>query len=316
VAVSLGESMEIRTASIEFHGRVLQYAEVASQDGGLPTLLRLGSCDFDFDVEDALFGPAWSDQIYTVTDALEEIFSGSNASSLHIALHPSSCTSFFTPIPAHASDLERETRIRKDLSRLNTLDAAYPPYIASELVRTEYVEADCMNWFHVLQVEWAVASRFERMMLKLSPSTHRFFTSTRSVATVVQHAITHSPPAEHENAPYVVAVGWYGTHIEYTISNLQGWLFSSFNHARFPSDSAYYVLALLQRLHISPRKVGRVFIYGNHPDMKHFSPFQSIFSINPEPLNPLLAFGPTHQLSNGFAAATYVPCIGASLKEP
>jgi hypothetical protein len=306
--------MEERTASIEFHGHVLQYAEVATRDGGSPTLLRLGSCDFEFDVEKALLGSSSEDQVKTISDALEEIFSKSEAAELHIALHPSVCTSFFTPIKNGNSQEELDRMIHQNVTRVCTFDEAKPPVIETEMVRSESLLNEPMNWYHVLFVENHIALRFEHLVKRLPTSSHRYFTTTRCVATVLEHASLHSDPAILQVNPYILALGWYPTHVEYTICTEDKWMFSSFNHARYPTDSVYYILSLLQRLEISPRNIGQLFVYGTYPDTQSFIPFESLFSVELAPLNPLLAFGSSHHLSNGYAAATYVPCIGAALK--
>src|SRR5690606_14335340 len=100
-------------AGIEFSDTVLRYAEV-EQYGSRFRLLRLGTCDFDFRLVDDLLHRHHPDALEVVREALQDVFSGSIATSLHAALHPSLTTSFFTSIPAGLSTEERRRRLANE----------------------------------------------------------------------------------------------------------------------------------------------------------------------------------------------------------
>jgi len=92
--------MDVRArAGIDIYGTVLRYAEV-EQRGPRYQLLRLGSCDFDFDIAEAMLQASSPEHIEALTDALNDVFEGSIAARLHVTLHPSiptsPCTKRFT----------------------------------------------------------------------------------------------------------------------------------------------------------------------------------------------------------------------------
>src|SRR5690606_10565174 len=98
-------------AGIEFSDTVLRYAEV-EQYGSRYRLLRLGTCDFDFRLVEDLLQRHDPDAIEVVREALQDVFSGSIASTLHAALHPALTTSFFTSVPSGVSGGERLQRLQ------------------------------------------------------------------------------------------------------------------------------------------------------------------------------------------------------------
>ncbi|HEX7072039.1 MAG TPA: hypothetical protein VF190_14595, partial [Rhodothermales bacterium] len=100
-------------AGIEFSDSVLRYAEV-EQYGSRFRLLRLGTCDFDFGLVDDLLYRHDPDAVDVVREALQDVFSGSIASSLNAALHPSLTTSFFTSVPAGLTNDERRYRLTNE----------------------------------------------------------------------------------------------------------------------------------------------------------------------------------------------------------
>ena len=304
--------MDARTASIAFYGKTLQYAEVERKAGASPTLLRLGHCEFDFDLEKTLSKAGDTEHLHSLTDALREIFAQSAATNLNIAVHPSVCTAFFTPLPEDTSREARRNLIQKQVQRLNSFDAAYPPMILSEFIRTEDLGETQVDWFHVVRIDHEMAARFEQLTMQLPVKQYRFFTTTRCVARILD-AFRNMPSETYVQNPYILAVGWYPGHIEYTLCNAHGWFFSCFNRINLPSDSAYFVASLLKRLNIPPRKIGRLLLYGHEPTPSHFAPFQGIFQSPPEPLNPFMSFAQAKNLGQNVAATAYAPCVGAGL---
>ena len=110
--------MDVRArAGIDIYGTVLRYAEV-EQRGPRYQLLRLGSCDFDFDIAEAMLQASPPEHIEALTDALNDVFEGSVASRLHVTLHPPTCYSFFTALPVEAPVEERKKRLLRDAALL------------------------------------------------------------------------------------------------------------------------------------------------------------------------------------------------------
>jgi len=131
-------------AGIDLCGTTLRYAEVeryeaasssawaAEGGGGFPRagsrgrdasgrhrLLRLGSCDFDFDVTRVLWeARAEQQHVDTLGRALADVYENASAETLRVVVHPPQACSFFAPMPAQASTaaerrahFEREARL-------------------------------------------------------------------------------------------------------------------------------------------------------------------------------------------------------------
>jgi len=119
---------------------------------------------------------------------------------------------------------------------------------------------------------------------------------------------------KREASPYEMAIGWYPTHIEYTLCRKQRWYSSQFSVAGSFSDSAYFAVTLLKHLGIRPHEVGQVYVYGIGAGHNKSEIYQSLFSSEPEFLNPLSVVDLyPGSLTSTFDAESYVPCIGAAL---
>lgn len=116
-------------ASVAAHGTTLRYAEV-EQYGARYRLLRLGSCDFDFDVARALLhAPEAAEaeaavqakaaqHAETVAEALRDVFAGATAAVVSFVLHSPDCTSFCTPLLPDEGEAERRQRLRREAALL------------------------------------------------------------------------------------------------------------------------------------------------------------------------------------------------------
>lgn len=299
-------------AGIDIYDTVLRYAEV-EQYGSRYRLLRLGSCDFDFNLTNDLIVEGKKESIETISEALYDVFTGSIASELQVTLHPPSCYSFFVPITANLSDADRKVRLQQETAVLAGVDMALR--LSADAVYTERINGgEPIDWVHVLAVREEVFDRFERILKVLPHARHRFVVSMHSAATTMITIDRRLAGLENENRPYVLAVGWYPSHIEYTLCRQNRWYFSHYTKAGSHCDSAYFAVALLNHVKIKPSEIGQVYLYGTGVDSKKFGYFQSIFSLEPEYLNPLSVVDlDPGSLTSNFDSEAYVPCVGAAL---
>src|SRR5690606_27552183 len=138
-------------AGLDICGAVLRYAEI-EQYGSRHRLLRLGSCDFEFDLVDDVLSGDDEEKLTAAAGALEEIFSGSVAGTLHITLHPPLCYSFFAPLPATSGSLERKFRLQQKAALLAGTD--HPPHSTADVARSQLPRAGVfVDWVHVLAVD-------------------------------------------------------------------------------------------------------------------------------------------------------------------
>ncbi len=303
--------MPARTASIGFHGHELHYAEVTH--AATPRLVRLGSCEFDFNIDDTLVGAPESSHLSAMADALSEIFSDTEAEQLHIALHPPTCTSFFAPFSIELPENERNHQILYEVEQLGAFDAAYPPLVLHEPIRRETVNQHTVDWHHILRVDWNLASKIDRLTASLPPSNHLYLTSTRGVMTLLARIANLAAHPTDPSTPYTLSIGAYDTHVEYTLSLNDTWVFSCFSETGLSSDSPYFLVSMLKRLNVVPRRVGRLLFYGPVSNTEHFKPFEHLFVAEPVFLNPMLAFQAQPASPLPSVSAAYAPCIGAAL---
>ena len=301
-------------AGIDLSGTVLRYAEV-EQYGSQYRLLRLGSCDFDFDVAREMLHSDRSTHVTTVAEALGDVLAGSVASTVHVTLHPPGCYSFYTPLPVDTSTSARKVRLQQEAALLAGVDT--PLRLTADAVYAEAFEGGGrVDWVHVLAVQEDVHARFERVLRALPQTQHRLMVSMQAAAaTLAQHLRRQGVEAGDER--YALAVGAHPTHVEYTLCRGLRWHFSHYAEVTAPADAAYFAVALLRQLGLRPADVDRLCVYaaGEAPaDADVFSALPAVFAAPVAPLDPLaLVDLDRSSLTTDFNAQSYVSCIGAAL---
>ena len=296
-------------AGISIDGSTLRYAEVEHY-GVHSRLLRLGSCAFDFEVMDQVLQSGGGTHLKTVGEALRDVFSGSVASELHVALPPTACCSFFAPLPRGLSEAEQQRRLRREAALLMERTSAGPFHLRTDVLYEETLhDGSAVAWFHVLALPQAIHARFDGLLRGLPPKRYRFGLSGQGAAAVAARA--EAPRADR---PLTLAVGWYPTHTEYVLMHEGTWRFSFHTSAGSPADAAYFAVALLQRMERKPDEVERVYIYGVDVEETRFEAFRRVFALAPQRLSPIDAVEiDAGHLSAQFNAEAYAPCVGVAL---
>lgn len=293
-------------AGIDIVGRSLRYAEV-EQFGSHYRLLRLGSCDFDFDIVEGVLSEPTDDHVAMVSDALGDVFSGSIAGSLHVTIHPPGCYSFFSPLPTGSTPTQRKVRLQQEAALLAGTER--PLHITADAVRTQALEdGTAVDWVHVLAIEDSVHERIHNVIRNLPQPRMRLMVGMHAAASTVGRL--ELPPA----GEYALAIGWYPDHIEYALCHDREWHFSKYTDAVPPVDVAYFAAHIADRFGLAPREVQTLYLYGNDADPSLFSDLESVFESEIRPLNPLVVLDvDSGSLSSDFDVEAYVGCIGAAL---
>ena len=302
-------------AGIDIYGTSLRYAEI-EQRSSQYHLLRLGSLDFDFDVTDAVLDATAQTSLDTLTDALTDVFEGSSASRLYVAVHPPACYSFFTPLPKNLESEDRKNRLLSEAALLTRSASPQPLRLTADPVFTETLEEENrdVEWFHVLALKERLHTRFDRVFRMLPQSHYRMTLSMHAVAKAMAWVERRSEEAERTDAPFTLAIGWYPTHVEYTLCRDGHWYFSHFIEAEEPANSVYFALLLLDRLNIKTTSVSQVYLYGGHRDLDDFSLLGDLFLTAPALLDPTLHIDLREsQIAGSFSRDAYAPCIGVAL---
>ncbi|GIV59664.1 hypothetical protein GQ464_014175 [Rhodocaloribacter litoris] len=298
-------------AGIDLYGRVMRYAEV-EQFNGRYRLLRLGSCDFEFEAARELFEEENPAHLDTVAEAIGDVFSGTVATELRLAVHPPVGQVFFSPCEASLPEAACRARFEREAALLGGQEpAAF--HLAVDAAREQVLADETVRWYQVLMLPRRIHTRLEKVLRVLPAPRRRSVTSMQGVAQVVNR-LAQRAALTPAGRPFVLAVGWYPSHTEYCLCEGGAWQFCHHAPAGPPSDALYFALALLVRQRIEPGQVGRVFFYGVGLADGAGDLFAQVFGVTPEKLNavPVVDLDPG-SLSASFDVEAYAPCLGITL---
>jgi hypothetical protein len=309
-------------AGIEVAGNTLRYAEVevapVTDAPSRPRLIRMGACDFDIDVAEAILDPSGKASIETVARALSDIFQDSSAEHLSLAVHGWLGTSFFAPLPADASAAVKFEQLQQEAALLADADTARPLQVTAIPVRVE-VRQDGReyHWHHVLRLAEDVQARAAHLARCIGPTvSHRFVDSAAAVAEVASRLIRGSAGdggATADNA-YGLAIGAYGDRIEISVLRDRSWFFGHWIPAAEAADTKYFGAALLQRLGIAPTAVSRLYVYGHPEDHIAAAGIEALVNLKALPLDPLGVFAAARSQADPLVLSAFAPCVGAALR--
>ena len=306
--------------ALEIHGRSLRYGEVVRADEGPGSLRRLGTCDFEFDVEEAVFGDVEPKNFDTVIEAISEIFRGSKAPALRVAVHPPSMTGFFAPLPEGMAAADRHEQLRQEAALLADVNAAQPVRIRAVPIRTEDVEiaeeTEPHRWHHVFHVPEPVHARMTLMARALDMGAYDLLDTTRTAATAIAALAGVAPvPSQFDGigVEAALALGAYAGHVELGIVHQGTWYHGHHGPMGAPDDAAYFAVALLDRIGLGTAEVGRFLLYGENADPGDFHLLADLLGQEPALFDPLTIFGRSHSGASPELLASYVPCVGALL---
>ena len=296
-------------AGVELHASIMRYAEV-ERYGERSRLLRLGSCAFDFDVADLVRGGK-TEQLTLFREAVEDVFAGSEADELSIAVHPPVSDSFFAPVAADTPAAQREEELRRQAAYLLDMPSEGDVHVASEVLYTEPVDGEAADWLHVLALPASGFAPFDVMLGELPFGTCRVQTSTQAAANMLNRLETPPEREDTGTTAYRIGLGVYTTHFEFIFCRNGNWHFASHAPAGPAEDGCYYLGALLNRMRLAPADVQDVFVYGQDPDPASFNIMRDLLSVVPQRLDALRVLDYEQEgLSEGLTGEVYLPAIG------
>ena len=305
-------------AAVSLSGGDLRYAEVVhpAPDGsgraGAGRLRRLGDVGFAFDAERAVLGDGDPDALATVGEALGDVLGGTEASVLIVAAHPTTTTTFFTPLPAGVDDEARDAQLRQEAALLADLAPTAAVRVRAVPVRSEAGPGGERRWYHVVHVGEPVHARLSLLADGLGVAAYDLADTTRAVAALAGRA---SDGAGRGGVD--VVVGAYGSHSEVSLCRPApgggaAFVFGHSGAGAAPEDTAYFALAVLRHAGLDAADVGRLATYGTAADADRVALVAELLGREPEPLDPFAAFGRTPDVSAAERAA-FAPVLGAAL---
>ena len=286
------------SAGIAFSERALRYAEVQETGRGF-RLLRLGQCDFDFDLSRTLTDPSAGQERTIIGEALVEALGTSEGRRIRAALHPPLCRSFFS---AHdGSDPVPAVTFEAGLLGLGH-DEEGGGIGADAAAQTSDGEL-----LHVTSIRPVVLEHLGAIIADLQAEDAQAVSALRASAEVVRLGGLNLT-----RGLCVVAIGYFDNLFEMAVLDNSGWRFAS--HARGLStaaDSVHHIRETLGVMGWTPDQVARVLCFGSEPVpdavSAHFAGRVSL-------MNPLsLLELDKDSLDPDYAAAEFVPSVGAAL---
>lgn len=303
-------------AAVELHGRLLRYGEVVQGDNeSRGTLRRLGTCEFDFDVVDAVFGNGVPTNFDTVTEAVVGIFGQSNAPALNVAVHPPALTGFFSPLPESMSAADKHEQLSQEAALLADIGAAQSVRIRAVPVRSEVIDIEdgpeAHQWHYAFHVPEPVHARLTLVARALNVGTYELLDTTQAVAKAVHSLDGVAPMGSDSDVPYTLVLGAYADHVELSVLHDGEWFHGHHGPVGDPNDAAYFAAALLDKIGLGTADVGRFLLYGEEAKPRNFRLLADLLDEQPQMFNPLEIFGRTSSGATSELLATYAPCIGA-----
>ena len=307
--------MPRRVAILGLQGSVLRYAEVEIGEG--PALRRLGTVEFDGDVERTLLGDGGPPLGPSLERAVREVF-GVDAEgapdALIVAAHPSHTVSFATPLPESLSPEAGHEHLRQEAALLADVPAGRPVRIRAVPVRTEPLARSAEaapephRWHHVLYLSEAVHARLSLLARALGVGTYDLVDTTRAAAAIVRRL---DPSGDLDRV--ALAVGTYGGHTEDALCRGGAWAYGHHGPGATPEDTAYYALALLERLGYDAETPRRLFVYGDDPRPERIDLLTEMVDLEAEPLDPLGLFNRRPHGADPAQLAAFAPLLGVAL---
>ncbi len=298
-------------AGIELDGPVLRYAEV-ERVGGQARLLRLGECDFPFDPFVALRdGDAEGMDI--LQEALGDVFSGSQADGLRLALHPSKVLTWLAPFPKTLAYAERNARLRRETALMaGGAEAPEMNLTMQALYTAPGAAGEAVDWVQVVALPREMQSRVEQASRALARPGSRVGLSTQGTATVVG-ALGRMATAEPDK-PIVCGLGLYADFTEYIVVRDGNPVLSSAGEALRGTDALFVLLRLLKQLGQGAHQVGGLYVYGSAANRDTVAALPSVFGSPARPINPLRTLMVEDpDAADPYEASAYAPCVGVAL---
>lgn len=305
-------------AVIGLSGSALRYAEIerdAAADrsaGRVPgRLLRLGTCDFEVDIEQGVLGDGAPYAIQGIGDALREVFKDSAAQALVIVAHPPHTTSFFTPVPVGLDAAARDEQLRQEAALLADVSAEEPVRVRAVPLRLDTLGGTPHRWHHVTHVSEPIHARLSLLARALGVDRYDLSDAPRAAAAIVRATAA----VEGWNATDIeLAVGAYASHTEVSLSQGRSWLFGHHGPGASPEDTAYFALAALERIGVAPAGVARLHAYGDEGRLdQRLSVLANLLGLEARPLDPLSLYGRRPEGISADHLAGFAPVLGATL---
>lgn len=298
----------IARASLDIFGRDLHYAEV-EQLGSRYRLLRLGSCDFDFDVvAELLRVDTDATNLTAVREALRDVLSGSVASLIRFVMHPPAVRTFMAALPPDLPLSSVNIRAHQEAALLYGVGPGLA--VDHEPLVTEPTSTDPASWHGVSVTLSDVRKKLTRLAAALPGADVDVVSCRVAAGRALERFMAVGKPSSDG---VVMAVGRYGELFEVAYGSEGRWLYSHTVESKYETDAVYFSSQILRRLGRSPEDVERLLVFGEEEDLDVPS-FARFYSVRPQPFDPLMLVNIDPATVEGsFQGGAFLACVGGAL---
>lgn len=293
------------TAGVEFVGNLMRYAEV-EYDGSTYRLLRLGNCEFEFDVADVIYQGHALEMVHTIQNALKDVFKDTVASSFRFVLPSAFLTKFESWLPNQVGQAEMRSQIGFETHLLNGGERGGDIF-PGETPTSSFQQLDGYCVQHVSQ---AISTRLKGLCSHLPQLDLQLFPSINATIKSVRKLLE----MQSIQGGSAVLLGCYPGNTDFIV--LKNGLPVKLASRTTPteSDRVYFAHETLAKLHDSTVGPDAVMVYGHNLTSELIELLTSDFGkrvsvLNPSPLVNL----DSSRFEQGFPIQAFVPCLGASI---
>ncbi len=290
-------------AGVFFEQSQMRYAEVERAAQG-PRLLRLGSCDFDFDAEAAILRGE-QDRLDTIRDALVDVYAGTDSEDFCVVLPSSAGVAFFAPVPAEM-DVEARSRL---LAQEAAIVAGSDTYqlVSAERTARDGGDGAADQWHFVAAIPQVLKDCLAGL-LEVFPAVRQHYLTASQAA--VRIALSKPPASPRPR----VLVGCHAGHADIALTDPEKLVTGKTVITEAASDTCYYLAAMLVDEGLESDQLDTVLLYGTAADDELLQMVRSRICARAGRLNPLeVVINDPASVKASFDATRYVLCIGGAV---
>ncbi len=287
----------------------MRYSEVEHY-GHRYRLLRLGDCDFEFDVSETLFETGEEKNLEIVNDALAEIFLGTTAIRLRMVVHPLTARVFnsFTEAGTEETVINENVAFESAMMHQQIIGAE-----GRDVIRGATIiggDEPRVESLHVSEIRESVRRRFDRIASGIPNIEVESISSSLAVSNVLLE-LSRKGKRQDE---FELSIGLYDTCTEYTLLRDGEGLFTQHREETDPGDVAYFALHVLNLSQKTKSESTGIQVYGTAVSDEILGTLETVFGRKPYVLNPISVVDlNTDQFDENFRFESFVACLGAAL---
>jgi len=292
------------TAGVEFVGNLMRYAEV-EHNGSANRLLRLGNCEFEFDVADVIYQGQSPEMIETIRSALKDVFKDTAASSFRFILPSAFLTKFESVLPEHVGQSEMRSQIAFETHMLNggerggdifpgeSLTSFHPPFKGYSV---QHVPPSISAGLKGLYTETSLD-------IQLIPSVNA---TIRAYRKLFEMKVFESGKS--------ILLGCYPGQTDFIVLENGAPVQLTSRSTPTEGDRTYFAHETMAKLEEKGVELDAVMLYGHNLTSELVGLLTTDFGkrvsvLNPSPLVNL----ESDRFEQGFPIQAFVPCLGASI---